>query len=343
MYFWHIKGTLAHPTVEGFDIPPGLSVSLAVKGRENQRMSLPHGNCTDKLSGLNHINYTLVDCQNLCIQRKIMNECHCIDNRLGTPLDDDFKQGLKFCNELPPDLPPITPHCAYEPDPECDLMIAKASQILSKWRAMNACYRKVYNDYAVDDPTLIESCNCFPPCHDFVYDVSYSMSTLPEKSGEHAQFYGIVDKFSENLPPEKQQILNATYGENYRDILKANISRLTVYIADSNILKTTEMEDYEQTRLLSDIGGQLGLWIGISIITLFEVLMLGVNIFSYCTYTQGAILRKSMSHSNSNNISHCLNIDQHATTSLQLSHLADVRGSQSNKDIRYEIDILTSV
>lgn len=60
-----------------------------------------------------------------------------------------------------------------------------------------------------------------------------------------------------------------------------------MYIADSNILKTTEKEDYEQTRLLSDIGGQLGLWIGISVITLFEVLMLGVNIFRYCTSGAG--------------------------------------------------------
>lgn len=43
-------------------------------------------------------------------------------------------------------------------------------------------------------------------------------------------------------------------------------------------MKTTESPDYELIRLVSDIGGQLGLWIGISVITLVEVVQLVLDI-----------------------------------------------------------------
>lgn len=79
---------------------------------------------------------------------------------------------------------------------------------------MTQCYQDVYNNYTIGDPTLIETCQCYPPCHDFVYDVSYSLSAMPENTGEHAEFYGTIDGFLRNLPDEKQAILNASY-ENY--------------------------------------------------------------------------------------------------------------------------------
>jgi len=52
------------------------------------------------------------------------------------------------------------------------------------------------------------------------------------------------------------------------------LTRVVVHIADSNVIKTTESPDYDLIRLVSDIGGQLGLWIGVSVITLVEVVQL---------------------------------------------------------------------
>ncbi len=83
------------------------------------------------------------------------------------------------------------------------------------WRNMTQCYQDVYNNYTTGDPTLIEACRCYPPCHDFVYDVSYSLSTMPEHTGEHSEFYGTIDWFLSNLAPEKKAIMSANYGENY--------------------------------------------------------------------------------------------------------------------------------
>ena len=58
---------------------------------------------------------------------------------------------------------------------------------------------------------------------------------------------------------------------DFREHSMKDFARLNVYIADSNVIITQEMEDYSSTQLVSDIGGQLGLWVGISIITLAEV------------------------------------------------------------------------
>lgn len=56
-----------------------------------------------------------------------------------------------------------------------------------------------------------------------------------------------------------------------------DFARLNIFIADSNVLTTEESADYTLNQLLSDIGGQLGLWIGTSVITLTEVVELLVS------------------------------------------------------------------
>ena len=61
------------------------------------------------------------------------------------------------------------------------------------------------------------------------------------------------------------------FDETNRRAALRDFARLNVYIADSNVLQTEEQKDYTTTQLLADIGGQLGLWVGVSVITLAEV------------------------------------------------------------------------
>ena len=67
---------------------------------------------------------------------------------------------------------------------------------------------------------------------------------------------------------------------NRRAAMK-DFARLNVYFADSNVLKTEESEEYSQSQLLSDIGGQSALWVGISVLTLAEVLELLIGMVKY--------------------------------------------------------------
>ena len=48
---------------------------------------------------------------------------------------------------------------------------------------------------------------------------------------------------------------------------------LTIYFEDIEIMKTTELPAYDSTRFLADVGGLIGLLIGMSLLSLFEVLV----------------------------------------------------------------------
>ena len=51
-----------------------------------------------------------------------------------------------------------------------------------------------------------------------------------------------------------------------------DFAKVNVYIADSNVLQIIEEPATTITQLISEIGGQLGIWIGVSVITISEIL-----------------------------------------------------------------------
>ncbi|XP_078379821.1 acid-sensing ion channel 2-like isoform X1 [Oculina patagonica] len=60
-----------------------------------------------------------------------------------------------------------------------------------------------------------------------------------------------------------------------------NFLRLQIFYEDLSVAKMINEEAYKIENLLADIGGQLGLWIGCSVITFVELLDFIVNVLSY--------------------------------------------------------------
>jgi len=121
-------------------------------------------------------------------------------------------------------------------------------------------------------------CNCHPPCDEFLYDVSYSLSKWPASGYEgDAAYMDIfyVEMFRERFAntSKNESVWNYFRDENRYSTLR-DFARLNVYIADSNVVVTQETADFDPNQLVSDIGGQLGIWVGISVITLSEVVEL---------------------------------------------------------------------
>ena len=271
----HSPDTLPHATADGYDIPSGFSVTIGVKARENVRIPPPHGNCTEIVANASY-KYSLIYCQNLCIQKEIMDQCKCVDNRI--PLADNNVRNLPYCLELPT----ILSRCRFDEDMAMDTNKdanpTQCNESASEFSERLVCRKSVYESMTIKNPDAMENCHCFPPCSDVMYDASYSLSMLPENSKEQAAFYAIVDAFLDKLHPhQKKKLPKVRTGTNL-DKVKSLVSRLNVHIADSNIIKTTESPDYDLIRLVSDIGGQLGLWIGISVITLVEVSQLCADV-----------------------------------------------------------------
>lgn len=261
----HSPDTVPHPTHEGFDIAPGFSVTIGVKARENSRISPPHGNCSSSDSNEEYL-YTLIGCQNDCLQNSIITRCGCIDNRISVRKDQS--DVYPYCVQLPK----LEHRCIM------DVEETACNDRIKQWSQRLICRKEVYENLTLKEPDAMDRCNCYPPCNDIEYDSYYSLSTIPEKTEEHTAFYSVINEFLEDMPPTKKKVLLRKYGDTYLDKMSDHISRLNVHIADSNVIKTTEAPDYEAIRLISDIGGQLGLWIGISVMTLFEVVQLFADV-----------------------------------------------------------------
>lgn len=63
-----------------------------------------------------------------------------------------------------------------------------------------------------------------------------------------------------------------------------DMSKINVYIGDTSIIRTSQHADYTASDLLSDLGGIMGLWIGMSVLSVAELLQL---IFDLCKTVNG--------------------------------------------------------
>ena len=98
-----------------------------------------------------------------------------------------------------------------------------------------------------------ETVDCPLPCYFPYYEHTASYSSFPNG--------GYLDTLVETLNTSVEDI-------------KENFLSINVFVDDLQVTTTTTQYTYGPEALLGEIGGQLGLFIGVSIITFFEVLIL---------------------------------------------------------------------
>ncbi len=54
------------------------------------------------------------------------------------------------------------------------------------------------------------------------------------------------------------------------DWISSSFARVNIYFRDVTVLEVGQSASYKWTDLLADVGGILGLWVGVSFITIFE-------------------------------------------------------------------------
>ena len=80
----------------------------------------------------------------------------------------------------------------------------------------------------------------------------------------------------------KQFLFIDNYIKNNGSKVLSDIVSFSIRIVDDNLQTTIETPLYTRAQLISEIGGQLGIWIGVSVITLTEVVELLVSIICKC-------------------------------------------------------------
>ncbi|KAI8492335.1 hypothetical protein Bbelb_297880 [Branchiostoma belcheri] len=111
------------------------------------------------------------------------------------------------------------------------------------------------------------SCDCRQSCNEDSYALWLSSSLWPSDSYVWYVLENIHTRSqAQNLP------LNP-------DELRQNLARIHVYFRDLNYELITENPTYTEESLLSGLGGLLGLYVGLSVITVFEFINLLVDLF----------------------------------------------------------------
>ena len=270
----HPPDTEPYPHTEGFDVAPGYSVSFGVKARTNIRIGPPHGNCSLKNPfGKDKYAYRLISCQKKCLQKYVVERCGCIEISLP---GHELYPHLKYCTS-DSDIPE---KCQESSDEDC-------VRALYKVYTRFECVRKA-SMQMTQNLTATRLCGCYPPCHESSYDISYSLSKWPAESFDGEEAYinifeteGYPNRFTNPEDQQKLELYGKYFDASNRRVAMKQFARLNVYVADYNVIKTEESAEYTQAQLLSDIGGQLGLWVGISVITLAEVIELLVDIIKW--------------------------------------------------------------
>lgn len=268
----HPPDVLPFPLAEGFDVPPGFSASIGIRPRRNVRIGPPHGDCIDE-NPFEHEApvkskhpYRQLSCQQLCVQQIVIDKCGCYDETLPIM---DMDPNIPTCRSIAH----LPAYCQVRDEPEC------FEALLVQYRRIN-CSRHIRDEVRASRAAMLK-CGCRAACNEILYDVSYSVSAWPARGFEGDAAFEDIFKSHEFLSHFNSTRLTEHFNET-RDRITAmrDFARINVYVADPEVVVTRESPEYDVAQLISDIGGQLGAWIGLSLITLAEVVELVGQVFS---------------------------------------------------------------
>ncbi|XP_061187346.1 FMRFamide-activated amiloride-sensitive sodium channel-like isoform X1 [Saccostrea echinata] len=298
----HAPETMPSPMDHGFDIPPGYSSSVGLKAVMNSRKAYPYGNCTyDRLKRNPKYRNTIFSCFQLCKQEIVIKECNCRTS--GLP-HTQSQSNLSYCGTFKNWQTLYT-----------ELTKTGTFNRTNLYNRKLDCEVKVLHRLS-NDRSYEVGCQCFQPCQETSYQKSISLSYWPLEFYQYnalQNFYGILqdstrinnsfmseayynlheiikkyEPLAQNMTKEnQQQMLYADIPMDERQrqaratqLIHQNLLRLNVYLEDLSVIEFKQMADYDIADLLSDIGGTLGLWMGISILTIMELVELAIRLLA---------------------------------------------------------------
>ena len=113
--------------------------------------------------------------------------------------------------------------------------------------------------------------DCRPPCTDDEFDFTTSHWRWPS-----------TEEAKEKLKVLKTTGLRASSYENWTlDSIYKNMLKIEIYFSDFDVEVLEQKAAYDKVDFASDMGGQIGLWIGASVYSVFEVCSLLVSLTYY--------------------------------------------------------------
>lgn len=118
-------------------------------------------------------------------------------------------------------------------------------------------------------------CKCENPCKEITYIKTVSQRQWPTRAYTSVPLEWVCSRDPENCLKLEEDL------KENRDI-NFNFMKLNIYYEDLNFEDLTEVPQIEIQQFLSDVGGAIGLWIGLSILSLCELFHLVVELCRFC-------------------------------------------------------------
>lgn len=255
-------------STERINIPPGFHTQFTLDFSGVIRLSEPYGECTNG-NGLtlldidgHSLGYHINTCYLGCQQAAVINQCGCILSKSQVILGQwpDGYKNWSYCEKSYFHDAPKTVRNIY--------CIEKAIQ-----QEMFNCSRVCKKKCVELGHTKTFSTSKWPKTSSLL---GFYATLIHNKSYEYrfAQYGEIVGKFyTNNISSEeaKQQLQNLGLIEN-------NFAKVTVILKNSHFLSYEMRPSYTMEVLLSNLGGTLNLYAGITVILMFEILELFVKL-----------------------------------------------------------------
>lgn len=241
------------------DISPGGATQVMTRYSKRTRLGHPYGVCRDAsnsnvelfdLRG-NAVAYTALGCMSACTMNSVLNNCHCIDPSLLVIYQPVQGQ--------------------YVTCGDSHNLTAALGQLFCSTQMKKLSVIRCESD-------------CQPDCKEVKYSRTLAAAKWPKKS-QHLSFYErvikdqefgfrfeeyqtIIDVFEKNGSDEASEMLDSM------NLIERSFVKINMYLEDMTITHIKESPKVSLASVLSQVGGVLNLYIGISLVLVVEVLEL---------------------------------------------------------------------
>ncbi|XP_071488690.1 epithelial sodium channel subunit gamma-like [Diadema antillarum] len=230
----HHPVTMPFPSDDGVFVSPGLATAIGVRVLELDRLPHPYGECKeDVLTG---------------IEQNIYHQHYGVKYSMQTCEQSCYQRRVMAnCGCADPTFPlPLDGNTTYYP---CDIDNDEETK----------CLQHMERKYEEDEL----DCECQNACNEISYLPTISSSIWPSD--------GYEKKLTKRMMDSHEEMNQQMKGPTPSEWTRGNMAKVEVYFEEFNYEYIKQDPAYTIPDLLSAMGGQLGLWLGLSVVTMFEI------------------------------------------------------------------------
>ena len=265
----HERGTYPMIHSMGMDVPPGLSSAIALRMTTVEKLGYPHSRCASQmyLTEPKRYRYSTDACSFMCMNRYIYDMCNCHAGYLEMSTSNSESDRSHLCLYLDNNTVSLT---EFAHRSECQFRserrFVKDKTIQTNCKCKEACSYLKYEKYISSSKW---------PAHQYIQKTIQNILEESSASGHIPLFNHHMSNILQNATNNPDDLDTFYYLER---LVYSNFARVNIYFEALEVLERKESRSMTLADLFAGIGGTIGLWAGLSIITLIEVVFFLSNL-----------------------------------------------------------------